>query len=407
MKFYHLAMKYLQRKKGKTLLLFFVLVLVNTMILSACMILRATRESMLAMQAKTDSKAAAEVPDGSPVITDTEVEQIQNLPDTASVNRIGRYEVFPADFSLITASDSYAEDNQKAALLSYDDLEKDSPFSELQYHLTSGESIKGDTKGAVIHAGLAAQNGLQIGDTLELQTESGNTAAVPIAGLFKSAGNIENKQPSETASVNRIENQIFIDNGTCRELFKDSGFYKLVIYTKNPENMHAFESQVQKILGSHAEIRTSDTLYQQMSAPLEQISRVAKLMLLLTLSAGTLVVSLLMCMWMRTRQKEMAVFMSLGKRKSEIMLQVLCESGVVFLTSVLAAALIGISLHTFLQDKIFRSGLSDTDLTVLLGISDIGALAGFGSILVSAALCVSLIPVLKAAPKDILARMEG
>ena len=55
MRFYQLALKYLSRKKAKTFLLFFVLVLVNTMILSTSMILRATNESMDSMQAKTNS----------------------------------------------------------------------------------------------------------------------------------------------------------------------------------------------------------------------------------------------------------------------------------------------------------------------------------------------------------------
>ena len=67
-----------------------------------------------------------------------------------------------------------------------------------------------------------------------------------------------------------------------------------------------------------------------MSAPLEQISKVANLMLVLTLVTGTVVVSLLLCMWMRTRQKEVAIFMRLGKTKSEIFLQTLLEAGSVF-----------------------------------------------------------------------------
>ena len=86
--------------------------------------------------------------------------------------------------------------------------------------------------------------------------------------------------------------------------------------------------------------------------------------------------------------------------------------------------MIGGSIHTALQSMIFSSGISNTDLTVLLGIKDIGALVGLGSIvllgikdigalvglgsiLVSIALCVSIFPTLKANPKDILAKMEG
>ena len=133
MKFYQLALKYLLRKKSKTFLLFFVLLLVNTMILSICMILRATDKSMQSMQAKMSSKIIAEVSDANTGITDAEAEQIRNLPDVGFVNRIGRYEAFPSDFSPVTANASSEEDNRKVALLSYDDLEKDSPFSELQY----------------------------------------------------------------------------------------------------------------------------------------------------------------------------------------------------------------------------------------------------------------------------------
>ena len=41
-------------------------------------------------------------------------------------------------------------------------------------------------------------------------------------------------------------------------------------------------------------------------------------MRLLTFFAGTVIVSLLLCMWMRSRQKEMAVFISLGEQKATI-----------------------------------------------------------------------------------------
>lgn len=407
MRFYQLAFQYLQRKKGKTVILFLVLTLVNTMILSTCMILRATNESMQTIQAKTNSKVVAEVLDNNTVITDTEVEQIKSLQDLSTINRIGRYEAFPLNFMPVTGSTSSDEENLKIALLSYDDLEKDSAFSEMQYRLVSGEYIKENEKGIVINERLASQNGLKVGDELEIGTKNGDAVSAPIIGLFQSAGNGEEKQPDTTTAVNRIENQIFIDNGTCRELIKDHSFYKLVIYTKNPENLNILQNKVQKILGNRVEISASDTLYHQMAAPLEQIGRVAKLMLLLTLSAGTVVVSLLLCMWMRTRKKEMAIFMSLGKKKKAIILQILCESGIVFFISVLAAVLIGNGIQENLKSIIFRSEISNTDRTVLLGIKDIGALVGLGSILVFIALCCCLIPTLKANPRDILTKMEG
>ena len=126
MKFYQLGFRYLQRKKGKTILLLIVLILVNSMILGTSMILRTTNESKQAMQEKTNSKIVAEITSKDSKITENEVNKIETLEDVSSINRIGRQEVFPNDFAPVTLNTSTNEENLKIALLSYDDLEKDS-----------------------------------------------------------------------------------------------------------------------------------------------------------------------------------------------------------------------------------------------------------------------------------------
>ena len=406
MKFYQLGFRYLQRKKGKTILLLIVLILVNSMILGTSMILRTTNESKQAMQEKTNSKIVAEITSKDSKITENEVNKIETLEDVSSINRIGRQEVFPNNFAPVTLNTSTNEENLKIALLSYD-LEKDSPFSEMQYRLASGDYIKREKKGAVINANLANQNELKVGDTIELSTENGTKVSVQIIGIFMSAGNAEKDQPSETTAVNRIENQIFIDNSTYKELFKEAEFEKICIYSKRPEKLDVLETSLQKIFGNDVALSTSDTLYQQMSAPLEQISKVANLMLVLTLVTGTVVVSLLLCMWMRTRQKEVAIFMSLGKTKSEIFLQTLLEAGSVFTLSVLGATAIGKLFSGVLQNVITGSETVTENLKVVLQIQDIGMLFLLGGAVILVALCCSILPILRANPKDILAKMEG
>ena len=235
MKFYQLGFRYLQRKKGKTILLLIVLILVNSMILGTSMILRTTNESKQAMQEKTNSKLA-EITSKDSKITENEVNKIETLEDVSSINRIGRQEVFPNNFAPVTLNTSTNEENLKIALLSYDDLEKDSPFSEMQYRLASGDYIKREKKGAVINANLANQNELKVGDTIELSTENGTKVSVQIIGIFMSAGNAEKDQPSETTAVNRIENQIFIDNSTYKELFKEAEFKKSAFTQKDQKN---------------------------------------------------------------------------------------------------------------------------------------------------------------------------
>lgn len=407
MKPHQLAFKNLYRKKGKTILLWIVLILVNSMILVTNMILRTTNESLQTMQEKTNSKIVAEITSKDKKITDSQVHTIETLEDVSAINRIGRQEAFPANFVPVTSSTSAGEDNLKIALLSYDDLEQDSPFSEMQYRLSSGNYIRQGEKGAVIHTSLADQNGLKIGNSIELSTKDETMVSVEITGIFKSAGNAEKEQPAETTSVNRIENQIFIDNDTYKELLKGTGFDKLSIYSKRPESLDALETSLQKIFGDDIALSTSDTLYQQMSAPLEQISRAAYLVLILTLIAGTAVVSLLLCMWMGTRQKEMAVFMSLGKKKIEIFTQFLLEAGSVFAFSVLGTAVIGKLFSGILQNSISSSEAAEVNLEVALQLQDIGVLFLLGAVVILTALCCSVIPLLRANPKDILVKMEG
>lgn len=73
-----------------------------------------------------------------------------------------------------------------------------------------------------------------------------------------SAGNAEKDQPSKTTAVNRIENQVFIDNSTYKELFKEAEFEKLCVYSKRPEKLDVLETSLQKIFGNDVELSTSD-----------------------------------------------------------------------------------------------------------------------------------------------------
>ena len=294
MTFYQLAIRYLIRKKGKSILLFFVLLFVSSMILSAAIILRAFGDSEQTIQAKTGSKVIVEITDQDHRITKEELRQISSLDDVAFVNRSAHASVLPDGFVPITNSLSDNEDNQKAAVISYDQLEKDSAFSEGQYHLTKGEYIGPDTvSGAVVNALLADANGLAVGDAIGFITEDGTGVTTKIVGLFRS-GN-EQKQTSQTDSVHRIENQIFIDNATYAKFFGSHGYDKAAVYTRHPQKLASLRIRLESMLQDKAAVTASDLLYKQLKAPLDQAARVIRLMLILSTATGIIVVSLLLC----------------------------------------------------------------------------------------------------------------
>lgn len=405
MKFYQLAFRYLCRKKSKTFILLLVLLFINSMILGSYMILHATEDSRITMQEKMGTKAVLEVKGSDRFITENEVGEIRDMDGVISVNRMADSAVYPVNFNPITNSDSEEENNWKVTLLSYDELERDSAFSDLRYRLMKGDMItEGSGKGAVINFALADANGLEIGDEMEVGTETGSVINVKIIGVFVAGS--ERNQMDTLPAVNRIENQIFIDNESYTGLFDNAGYRKIAVYTKKPDQIDVLVQELKDFLGSRVEITTADILYRQLEVPLNRIVRVMILMLVFTLAAGVTITSILLCMWMRSRKREIAVFISMGKKKTDILMQVFMETAAVFCLSVFGACVIGSGMAGIMKELLMEENTAVL-LSVSLQAGDIAAMFFAGGCIAVIAVCISLLPILRANPKDILSKMEG
>ena len=406
MPFYQRGVLYLTRKRAKSILLLMIFLFVNSMILGTNMILHAAQSTEAAMKEKTKAKVVCEMADAGQPVTEADAREIGNLDAVTSLNRMGQQAAYLPELLPVTGNTSTEADNQKVSLFSFDDMETDSPFADQSFRLTEGRLIGPDSRYcAVVNQGFAQANGLKVGDTFSLENEEGKKTTVEIIGEYL-AGN-ETRQEKETPALYRQENQIYIDNTAYLELFGEKGFYKLSAYVSQPELLDSLAGEIQEIVGEKAEVTTSDTLYQQMKAPLTQITRVVSLMRLLAFGTGTAVVSLLLCMWMRSRQKEMAVFLSMGEGKSVIFWQALLESAVVFLIALLGACALGTAASGWMQKLLLATVDTGTSLTVTLQAGDIAQLLGIGGAVVGIGVLLSLIPVLRSNPKDILSRMEG
>ena len=405
LRFYQLAFRYLCRKKSKTFILLLVLLSINSMILGSYMILHATEDSRITMQEKMGIKVVLEVKGSSHFITENEVREIQAMDGVISVNRMADSAAYPVNFNPITNSDSEEENNWKVTMLSYDELERDSAFGDLRYRLMKGDMITEDSgKGAVINFVLADANGLEIGDEIEVGTETGSAINVKIIGVFVAGS--ERNQMDTLPAVNRIENQIFIDNESYAGLFDNAGYRKIAVYIKNPDQIDGLVQELEDFLGGRVEITAADILYRQLEVPLNRIVRVMKLMLVFTLVAGVTIPSLLLCMWMRSRKRKIAVLISIGKRKPDIFMQVFMETAVIFCLSVSGSCVIGSGMA-----GIMKKLLMEENTAVLLSVSlqarDIATMFFAGGCIAVIAVCISLLPILRANPKDILSKMEG
>lgn len=405
MPFYQRAFLYLFRKRTKTALLFLILLLVNSMILGTVMILHAAQTTQISIEKKSKAKAVCEITQDRDRISSQDISAVKQLPHITFLNRQAESPAYLSDFLPITASDSQKPENSQIHLTAYDDLEKDGPFATQNYRLTDGTLIQPQLdSSAVIHETFATVNGISIGDQIHLENEHGKTITVTVCGLFLS-GN-EHQQNNTLDSLYRIENQIFIDIKSYTTLFNSDQFNQLIVYTDQPGQTEALAEELQELFGEKAEVTSSDVLYQQMKAPLEQIIRITKLMMAFTLLSGTVIVSLILCMWMRSRQREMAVLISLGESKGTIFLQTILESVMIFLLAAIGSCCLGTLSANVLQ-TILSASEPTLVMTPSLQMKEIATLFAAGSLVILTAVLLSLVPVLTTNPKDILSRMEG
>lgn len=399
------AVRCLIRKKSKTVILFLVLLISEAMILSTGIILKASNEAKSELQKKTKTKILAGIVENNNPITMEEINKIQELKGIDRINKNTTLPIYPSNFQAVTENQNTNTENLQVRLVGYDDLKLDGVFAESEVRLVKGKYPK-EKNEVVVNQMLAEVNKLEIGDTLTVETDDGKKIEGVISGYYLSG--LERKQSKEMAAVYRIENTIYAKTETIVKLQEVRGYESISVYLKKPEELDKIEKEIQNILGEKAELTKSDMLFRQMKQPLEQVMQVVKLMLYLTLGTSAIVITLLLCMWMRVRKKEIAVYISLGKSKCSILSQLLLESFLVFTISSVCSIAIGNILAEKLKDLLF-AGKSISALAVKISpqLSDIGILIICGAVILFIGIGISVIPVLRTNPKDTLSEMEG
>lgn len=407
MRFEQRGLRYLWRKKGKSLVLFALLFVTSVMLLASVVILQTAEESGRRLREKTGSKIQVQSADGQNRITEELTAGIESLEEVSAVNRMAEGTAYPVDFFPLTGSDSEEPENEMVTLKALDDSEADGLFAEEKYRIIEGTGIDQKTDhGILINSLLAETYGFQIGDELGFETGDGQKASGQIVGIFFFG--MERKQEDQVFSAYRVENQIFTDQALFKELFGETGFSGISVYTSRPEQLEKLQKELEELTaGENLELTASDTLYERLQAPLQQVIRMTTVLLFLTLVTAAIVVSLLLAMWMRTREKEFAVFISLGESKGSILLQALTEAAVLFLAAVFGAVCVTSFFAGTVVNRVFASG--ELAASMNAGLKGVHVLALFvlGGLLVFLAVGISVFPTLKANPRDTLSRMEG
>ena len=388
------TIKYITRKKSKSVLLLLVFLVVNVMLLSTNAMIHSLENTKDQIKQNTKSKLIVNILDDNNPIKNTVIQELEELNNINFINK--RSSIIMSMDTLKAVNDT--SDKNLLNIIAYDDLSKDSLFEEGKYKLLEGkiQNLHGDE--VIVNHTFAEVNGLAIGDILTIKED----IVVKIVGIFMS--NDEENQPKMIASKDRIENQIYISQELMNKINDNPVYTEVYAYVDNPDLIQTMQTKVSDICKEYV-VTNTDTLYQQIKIPIDQVQRIASLIQIITIITSCVITTLILSMWIRARYREMAVMISLGISKFHIYLQTFLESFILFIIgSIVASGLTFIFLDTLTT---FMPMVENVSIHLKLTLNDIFMQIGIGTITITIALLVAQIPVLKTNPKEILSKMEG
>ena len=182
-------------------------------------------------------------------------------------------------------------------------------------------------------------------------------------------------------------------------------YEKIIAYVNNPEQLSETADLIGNTLGEGIGISTQDTMYQKMKFSIMQIERVTKLVFGLTVMTSIFVVGMLLCMWMRNRKVEIAVFISLGIPKLEVFLQMMTEIVCIYSLSCMMSAGVFRVIIPFLSE--LMGGMDGVRMNLVFSMWNVWKVWGIGVIILILITFIVMLPCLTKKIKDTLSEMEG
>lgn len=390
---------YIRRKKMKSLLLLFLFLVINSMVLGTLGIRKVSLELAEELRKNTESKITLESMDVNHPFEEADMQAIGDEPNVNWLNRISQIQVVSTTCIPIAGSEG---SENVFTVHGYDKLEKDSPFADKVYRITEGNYPQGN-EDIVVNQFLAEDNGIQTGDKIIFEMLDGTEQEAVVAGFFLSG--MERSQTENVATVNRIENQIYGTVDFVNRLSGRTSFLNVAVYINNPEQLTDTKEILEKMYQGSAVIGITDNTFQKLKMMIGQTGRITFLIFVLTITAGSLIIGLLLAMWMRSRKTEIAVLISLGISKENILSQMILEEMILY---VIAFAGAGIATKFLLprisnglaimQGNNIKLELSLCWMLLVLCIGLIGVVILTG---------IAIFPYMKKPVKETLSEMEG
>lgn len=457
------AYLYVTRKKGKSILLFLILLVTATFVLSGLCIGDATRQAQMNLRKNLGGAfdMAVNYSEDNPYYRQ---EESENEDGTTDVLMYSMKQVSPemvANIRNITGvkyCDASTENLYDGLLPIPGTVPVEEEFSHCvtgvgvwrsseqefftseKLTLIAGRHIaENDTHSAIISDVLAEKNQIKLGDTFTITGGSKKEISLEVIGLFHA--NVTEKLGAAVTSYDKIQNHIFTDIASAIEAENSAavqGFDDVKVTVDDPENLKQIMEQVKHLPGYEENaytIAADDEAYQSAAASISSLDALVKSLLIGIIVVSIIILALILTLWGKARVHETGVFLSLGIKKGNILGQYIAE---VLLIAVFAFAASGITSNMFaatvadtlLQQTVQSNSLQDNaeddtimqsidmssaledeetispNIQISLGLEDLLRLYCIGFFIIVVSVTVSSVSVMRLKPRDILNRMS-
>ena len=325
MNFMNRAWLYIIRKKGKSILLFIILLVMATFVLTALALGNASKSAQEDLRkslggsfligfdyTENNPYLKVENVEGGTLMYSTQqispelVEQIREIGGvtdcSATVESLAAF----SSLELFTGNIPIEKEFRKSSkILSTWKSEELTRFTSGQLTLTEGRHIiPGDKNKGLISKDLADKNDLKVGDIIH--TDRG--VDIEIVGLFipKEIEGIND----QVTTYDKIQNLVIADLTTMVDYENGpaiQGFNELMVSVDDPQNVEHIISKMKEISDvdwKGFSVLTDNENYENAASSLKQLSELVSTILIVVLIVSITILSLILTMWARSRIHE-------------------------------------------------------------------------------------------------------
>ena len=376
------AFAYVTRKGLKSLVILLVILTMSALSLISLSIKEATDKASTKTFSNITNSFSMEInrrvnpgtPRGGGNVKGQDIKKIANSENIESyVKRINSvadldgHDIIETAETAANQSPERAKNFKRAVMLTgVNDSSKETKFISGAYKLVEGKHLTAQDKNKVlIHKDLAKKNNLKVGDKIKLKSNlfdadnekgANETVEVEIKGLFDG-----HNKGGVTAAQELYENTLVTDIHTAAKVYgntEDTATYQDATFSvKGNKNL----DQVIKDLGKldinwqeYSLIKSSSN-YPALQQSISGVYSIANQLFIGSLLFAGIIVSLLLFLWINARKKEIAVLLSIGISKGQILAQFAVELAFVTIPAFIGSYFLASYAGKHIENNILQS----------------------------------------------------